>query len=109
MEIPAGFSNGELKRQYVLKLDKNLYGLKNAAFNWFQMLSDGLTNQKLNFKASEIDPCVFYRKNYIILTYVDDCIILSKDLKVIDKVVLANSIAIEIKQTCIGRQPSGVN
>ena len=61
MEIPAGFSNGELKRQYVLKLDKNLYGLKNAAFNWFQMLSDGLTNQKLNFKASEIDPCVDLR------------------------------------------------
>ena len=51
------------------------------------MLSDGLTNQKLNFKASEIDPCVFYRKDCIILTYVDDCIILSKDLKIIDKVV----------------------
>ena len=32
MEIPAGFSNSDIKKQYVLKLDKNLYGLKKCGF-----------------------------------------------------------------------------
>ena len=85
MEIPAGFSNGELKKQYVLKPDKILYGRENAAFNWFQMLHDGLTNKNLSFKASEIDSFVFYRKDCIILTYVDDCIILPRILKLLTK------------------------
>ena len=51
------------------------------------MLSNGLKGPKLNFKSSEIDPCVFYRKNAIILTYVDDCIIFSKNLSVIENIV----------------------
>ena len=88
MEIPAGMNHGEGSRnQYVLKLEKNLYGLKNAACNWFEMLSKGLTGPKLRFKSSEVDPCVFFRKNAIILTYVDDCIIFSKELEVIEDIV----------------------
>jgi hypothetical protein len=71
----------------VLKLDKNLYGLKNAAHNWFQMLSNGLQHDKLGFKSSEIDPCVFFRKDAIILTWVDDCIIFSKDKSIITDIV----------------------
>ena len=59
MEFPAGveYHDGSGK-QYILKLDKNLYGLKNAAHDWFQMLSKDLQNEKLGFKSSEIDPCV---------------------------------------------------
>ena len=34
-----------------------------------------------------IDPCVFIRDNCVILVYVDDCIIISKDTKVIDRFV----------------------
>ena len=70
-----------------MELDKNLYGLKNAAHNWFQMLSNGLKHEKLGFKSSEIDPCVFFRKDAIILTWVDDCIIFSKDLSTITNIV----------------------
>ena len=88
MEFPAGMNCGDgSRKQMVLKLNKNLYGLKDAAANWFQMLSKGLTGPKLKFQASEIDPCVFYRKNAIILVYVDDCIIFSKELKVIEEIL----------------------
>ena len=88
MEFPAGveYPDGS-RKQYVLKLNKNLYGLKKAAHNWFQMLSEGLQHEKLGFKPSEIDPCVFIRKDAIILTWVDDCIIFSKDLSVISNIV----------------------
>ena len=51
------------------------------------MLSNGLKHEKLGFKSSEIDPCVFFRKDAIILTWVDDCIIFSKDLSTITNIV----------------------
>ena len=48
MEFPAGVGCPDGgRKQWVLKLDKNLYGLKNAARNWFQMLSDGLQHPKI--------------------------------------------------------------
>ena len=80
MELPYGFSvdgktDGDSKG-YVLKLNKSLYGLKQAAFNWYEMLCKGLTDR--GFKQSTSDPCVFLRENCIIFCYVDDCIILSK-------------------------------
>ena len=87
VEFPAGVEcPGSTKKQLVLKLDKNLYGLKNAAHNWFEMLSTGLQNPKIGFKQSAIYPCVFFKKDAIILTWVDDCIIFSKSLDTINQI-----------------------
>jgi len=57
MELPYGFeaTNGENKN-YVLKLNKSLYGLKQAAHNWFQTLDGALKNR--GFNSSDIDPCI---------------------------------------------------
>ena len=86
MEMPAGMdSPGTDRKQYVLKLRKNLYGLKQAGLNWFEYLKAGLTER--GFVQSEVDPCVFYRSDAILLVYVDDCIILSKESKVVDSIV----------------------
>jgi hypothetical protein len=76
MELPFGFEapDGENCKTYVLKLNKNLYGLKQAAYNWFAKLSNGL--QDRGFVQSNIDPCIFFGHKCIILTYVDDCIII---------------------------------
>ena len=35
MELPQGFNVGPESGGYVLKLQKNLYGLKQAGHNWF--------------------------------------------------------------------------
>jgi hypothetical protein len=76
MELPIGFDAPEEEncRSYVLKLNKSLYGLKQAGYNWFAKLSNGL--QDHGFVQSSIDPCVFFNHKCIILTYVDDCIII---------------------------------
>ena len=44
MELPAGFNpeDEESKKGRVLKVVKNLYGLKNASLNWFEKLKEGL-------------------------------------------------------------------
>ena len=87
MELPAGFNpeDGESKKGCVLKVVKNLYGLKNASFHWFETLKEGL--EARNFRQSDVDSCVFIRNNCVMLVYVDDCIITSPEMKVIDAFV----------------------
>ena len=86
MEIPAGMEVGDHRRKdYVLKLQKNLYGLKQAGYNWFEHLSKGLIRR--GFKQSETDKCVFIGKDSLIIVYVDDCIIFSKNDKRLESVV----------------------
>jgi hypothetical protein len=44
MELPIGFvfENDERRGKYVLRLNKSLYGLKKASYNWFKKLKGGL-------------------------------------------------------------------
>jgi hypothetical protein len=76
MELPIGFDapNNEDRKFYVLKLNKSLYGLKQAGYNWFAKLSNCL--QDCGFDQSNIDSCVFFGHKCIVLTYVDDCILI---------------------------------
>ena len=86
MELPYGMEvPGNENRSKVLKLKKNLYGLKQAGLNWFEYLKKGL--EERGFKQSAVDPCVFYRHDAILLTYVDDCIVLSKKSETVDEIV----------------------
>ena len=77
MELPAGFAMkiGN-KGEYVIELKKSLYGLKQAGLNWYEKLKKGLTDRQ--FVPSQVDPCVFISTRIIVLTYVDDCIIMAK-------------------------------
>jgi hypothetical protein len=81
---PANVSDGD-RRRYILKLNKNLYGLKQAGYNWFKKLREGLIT--CDFIQSQVDECVLFWKDCIVLTYVDDCIILRKDMAIIDAVI----------------------
>ena len=84
MELPFGF-DVDGSRNFILKLNKSLYGLKNSSRNWFQHLINGLKSR--GFTQSQVDPCVLYREDSIILVYVDDCIIFSRSKSVNDTIV----------------------
>ncbi|EJK58187.1 hypothetical protein THAOC_21711, partial [Thalassiosira oceanica] len=92
MELPLGFApeddldNG---RKYVLKLNKNLYGLKQASYNWYEKLKKGLTDR--GFTPSTTDPCLYLKRGMIVLTYVDDCIIVGNSMDEIDDFVASMS------------------
>jgi hypothetical protein len=75
MESPLGFDapHSQHRKHYVLRLNKSLYGLKQAGYNWFAKLSNHLEDR--GFVPSSVDPCVFFGQGCIVLTYVDDCII----------------------------------
>ena len=81
MQIPGVPENS---RTHVLRLKKSLYGLKQASANWYEMLAQALRDR--GFKEAS-DPCVFLRHNMIIITYVDDCILLSPKRAVIDEFI----------------------
>ena len=87
LHLPAGFNvtNNPLNKEYVLKLEKNLYGTKQAAANWFKMLKEGLEKQK--FKPSNVDPCLFITHDCIIICYVDDCLIFSPQETTINELI----------------------
>ena len=82
VQMPRGFS----KPGHVLRLNKNLYGLKQAPRNWALFLRKNL--EQVGFKPCfEVDSCLFMSKHVLCVTYVDDCVMVSTDMKYIDEVV----------------------
>jgi hypothetical protein len=83
LRFPAGFEHKNDK--WALKLKRNLYGLVQASRNWFLKLS--ATYERLGFKQSKSDPCLFIRKDMIIVIYTNDCLLYARDTTDIDKFV----------------------
>jgi hypothetical protein len=89
MELPQGIvvdSSPKSSRAYVLKLKKSLYGLKQASLNWFEKRKQALMD--CGFTPSEIDPCLYLKNNMVLLTYIDNCLIISLSKTSIDCLIL---------------------
>jgi hypothetical protein len=119
IRIPQGWhvdSSGNLAQNtdprhndnsHYLKLKRNLYGIKQAAHNWFNYLWDGLLC--LGFCQSQADCCLFWRCDCIILIYVDDCRIFAPSQSTIDQVIAALSNTYNLQDegdisACLGVQ-----
>ncbi len=88
MYLPIGFQldTENESKSYILMLNNNsLYGLKQASLNWFEKLKQGLINRE--FHPSAINPCLYFKKGMIIITYIDVCIIVSNSMKNINTFV----------------------
>jgi hypothetical protein len=81
VELPPGWcENGvKLSKEDVCKLSRALYGLKQSPHLWQKKLCKAL--QSLGFEPLETDQCIYINKDtkIIIVTYVDDCLIIGKD------------------------------
>jgi hypothetical protein len=78
MKQPKGFFKGNKNQQLVCKLNKTLYGTKQASREWNNNLNDFLVNE-LGFKRCLSDTCVYVRKSQtnnimILIIFVDDII-----------------------------------
>ena len=85
--LPSRFEGpeGQDRKEVVLKLNKSLYGLVQAPMYWANHLA--MQMGKIGFKASALDPCVFYGRGMVVLSYVDDCLFFGPDAGEIDKVI----------------------
>ena len=84
MKQPIGFVQ-KGKENFVCKLEKGLYGLKQSARCWYQMLNDYL--QQVHYQQCPSDPCVYWKQTdrglIIIAIHVDDLIIVSNDTQML--------------------------
>jgi hypothetical protein len=78
MELPQGIQtmHGNSK-DHMLKLEKNIYGQKQAGRVWNSFLMDKLLS--IGFTSSLIDDCVFFCDDIIFMVYVGDGIFLGNN------------------------------
>lgn len=81
MEQPEGYYV-EGKEDYVCKLQKSLYGLKQSPRLWYKRFDQFITG--IGFKRSSFDACVYIKNNYglytYLLLYMDDMLIAAKSM-----------------------------
>lgn len=79
MNQPEEFHDGTDR---VCRLNKAVYGLKQAGRVWNKKLDGFLTS--LGFKCSRCDPCVYVKEGMIIAVYVDDLLIFYRNTAELD-------------------------
>lgn len=84
MEQPEGFVI-KGKENQVYRLNKSIYGLKQAAKCWYDKINEVLI-RKMHFQKSSVEPCVYFRYENrqltIIALYVDDILLFSSSNKI---------------------------
>eukprot|EP00957_Ditylum_brightwellii_P079809 6069632-Ditylum_brightwellii.AAC.1 len=83
---PVGVIINNHGQDLVLKIKKNLYGLKDAERTWQEHLSSGI--EEMGFKQCVADQCIWNRDGIIIIVYVDDCLVFGNDKEKVDEVVM---------------------
>ncbi|GAA0170797.1 transmembrane signal receptor [Lithospermum erythrorhizon] len=83
MEQPEGFKERG-KEDMVCQLQKSLYGLKQAPRQWYKRFDAFMDKQ--NFKRTQVDHCVYVNEFcngefIILLLYVDDMLLVGKNIK----------------------------
>lgn len=100
MSQPEGFHDGTTK---VCKLERSLYGLKQASRMWNERFHRFM--EKIKFKRCLSDHCLYIRTNtevacYVLL-YVDDLLIVCSDVKTIG--TIKQLLSSEFEMTDIGK------
>ena len=84
VHLPRGFHSTD-DRDVCLKLKKSLYGITQAPRLWYEHLKAKL--EKRGFKQSRLDPCLFYSKSVMLVIWVDDVVMASRDPASLDRLI----------------------
>ena len=95
LEIPAGITSLGDPKTNVLKIIQNIYGSRNAGRVWNKFMTRKLVDD-LRFRQSDVDECLFFKGNCVVLIYVDDVILMGPDEREIDQLVKKMSDSFKI-------------
>ena len=84
ISLPPGIKELPEYQGKVLKVTQSLYGHRFGAKLFYELLVERLGT--IGFKPSEYDPCLFLGKDCLIVTWVDDAIIIARDHKTAEDV-----------------------
>ena len=101
MEQPTGFVEAG-KEDLVCKLNKSIYGLKQASRQWYLKFDKIITQN--GFKENTVDRCIYLRvsgSSYIFLVlYVDDILLASNDPNLLIETKHMLSTHFDMKDLC---------
>jgi hypothetical protein len=81
VHLPRGF-HSDRPGKTCLKLEKSVYGISIAPRLWYQHLLAALL--KLGLTQSAHDPCLLYKKDLMVICYVDDLGLAAPTMDIID-------------------------
>lgn len=101
MRQPHGHQQkmGQNGKPMLLRLNKTIYGLKQAGREWMMPLTTFLVEQ-LNFKQTINEPCIFTKEDIIIAVYVDDVVISGGTQQIVDE--FKSQISAQYKMKALG-------
>lgn len=79
-QAPCMSKSGMDPENFVYKLLKSVYGLKQAGRNWNSFLKDCLLKTGLN--KCKTDPCVYFSESVIVGVYVDDFLVIGLPMEI---------------------------
>jgi hypothetical protein len=82
MKQPEGFDDGSRR---ICKLNKSLYGLKQASKQWYTKFDEFM--REFGLKPSNADPCVYTSPELFVALYVDDGLVVGHSKSKIEKLL----------------------
>ncbi|GAB2276096.1 hypothetical protein Dimus_039170 [Dionaea muscipula] len=109
MNQPEGFED-KVNKNYVCKLNKSLYGLKQAPRQWYKRFDTFVT--QIGFCRSEFDVCLYFAHldavPIYLLIYVDDMLLISKSMKLINDLKRKLSAEFDMKDLGCAKKILGI-
>ena len=88
MQLHSGTTiQGVNPNKHLLKLQKNLYGLKDGQVTWHEHIKTGLLSR--GFRQSKVDPCLFIKGTVFLVLYVDDAALFSPNFTAINHEIMS--------------------
>ena len=95
MQLPAGTTiQGVESNKHLLKLRKNLYGLKDGQVSWHEHIKTGLLSR--GFQQSKDDPCLFIKGTVLLVLYIGDATLFSPNSMAINREIMSLKQSFEL-------------
>ncbi|GJT44656.1 retrotransposon protein, putative, ty1-copia subclass [Tanacetum coccineum] len=127
LDVKTAFLHGDLKEEiymsqlegfvvqgkedYICKLHKSLYGLKQSPRQWYKRFDSFMV--KHGFSRSAYDCCIYHKKApsgslIYLLLYVDDMLVVAKDMKEVKKLKMLLNTEFDMKDLGAARKILGM-
>ena len=80
--------------KHLLKLQQNLYGLKDGQVTWHDHIKKGLKER--GFTPSKVDPCLFIKGLVLLVLYTDNAAFFSPSAQSIDDEIISLKKAFDL-------------